>query len=89
MYINILRPSYDTPNYYCYEIIYDNPNLSIESINKYYKKINSLEYSSETIDDNIYTYLRSNYIINTGDILYITDTDEYYFYAPCIVKITH
>lgn len=89
MYIHILRPDYHTPNYYCYEIIHDNPNLSVEDINRYYKKINSFEYSSKTVDDTIYSYLRDKYIISIGDILYITDTDEYYFYAPNILKITH
>jgi hypothetical protein len=84
----ILRRTDNTPLYYCYEIIYDNPKLSIEDIKKYYKKSNMFTYENIDNIDNIYNQLQDTCDVSDGDIILLED-NTYYFYSRNMIKIIH
>lgn len=86
MYGSILKPKNDIPLYYCYEIIYDNPKLAKCDIEKYYSKIESFDLEDYENLDGLFDTLSNKYIIRIGDIIQIDD--NYYFFAPKLIKIS-
>jgi len=85
MYGCILKPKNCIPLYYCYEIIYDNPKMAKSDIENHYHKSSSFNFEDCNDFNSLYELLDKNYIIRIGDIISIDD--NYYFYAPKLVKI--
>ena len=86
MYGYILKPTDSTPLYYCYEVIYDNPILSIDDISKYYYKSSKFNFEDCENFESLYELLQDNHIIRQGDIILLNKVD-YYFYAKKMIKI--
>jgi hypothetical protein len=81
MLCTIYTSTNDTPGYYRYEIIYDNPTLSCENIIKHYKKRMNVAINDITEFN--------EYMILIGDIIYNHDQDTFYFYTPELVEIKY
>jgi len=82
----ILKPTDSTPLYYCYEVIYDYPILSIDDITKYYYESSKFNFDNCNNIESLYELLKDNNIIRQGDIILLNKVD-YYFYAKKMIKI--